>query len=46
LRNQGVIAGGKSTGKGYVCYQCSTAYKGNQCPKCGSRGGKMIFYGE
>lgn len=44
LRQGGFVSSAK--GKGYVCYNCSTQYTGTQCPKCGAKGGKMVFTGE
>lgn len=33
----------KSGGRGYTCYNCGETYKGDRCPKCGARGGRMQF---
>lgn len=30
-------------GKGYTCYNCATKHKGDRCPNCGARGGRMSF---
>jgi hypothetical protein len=50
MRRMGMLSGsssgfsfGKAKGKGYECSRCGTLYKGVQCPKCGARGGKMVF---
>lgn len=31
------------SGKGYSCHNCGSQYKGDHCPNCGTRGGKMKF---
>lgn len=33
----------KATGSKYQCYKCSQLYRGNFCPKCGAKGGKIQF---
>lgn len=33
----------KIVGRKYTCYNCGTDYKGDRCPNCGARGGRMQF---
>jgi len=44
MKKMGMLPG-KAGKTQYQCFKCGEFYKGNVCPKCGARGGKMVFSG-